>query len=623
MGWGRYGDYLLYFVTVTLTLTMFPNTNFYLQLITIDSVFSAIHFFKQFIDYKITESQIVQKSNTLYKCSLLDRYIYYFTSYFLYNTICNFFWVKYIRLIYYGFLISTLPPLLNKIINSYIFIRLRKKKENIIKTILSKQLGSLIKLSSKTYLNRDIEIQDNELVPLFDDYNKTVNYILDIMKNLLIIFLVMYVKKCSTSFYYKLTKYIYNYKTGEILESFNEISAKHTLISIIEQKRWHELLNPNSHRAILYLYQINDDKSDLLKQLFKTINFRLAKMFTIWTISSFFKKILIGPIVSLFMVFYRKRNHEIKMLDSIIEALFIVASGIVGILMKSYFLTSFLSQFGYFLIYNKFIYLVGRYITNEIYKKIKELNAKGGKYLIPIITTTILMMVFGYIVNLGTVVLVMLEFIRGLLISSNKSKSIIYISLLISGFYSNFNPLHLMHNAVVIYILMGTLELSQIVDFIKKIKINIYKIETGLLNEGNILKESIKIVFINLIIFLKNKFNRKDKCMNRFELMDTNRFPSISNKMAKKSKNKESCNSLINDQEILKRLKSNFISLNIKEKLFDLPTDQFIEAISVESDDKFIAQTLDGIENSSIAIDEFSYKKKINEVEINVVEKYC
>ncbi len=245
MTWGRYGDYLLYGLVVILTLVMSHGNNLLFQMMSIDGIFNAIHFFKKFIDHKISEDDIIKEGDPIYQCSTLDRYIYYFISFISYTTLCNFFWIKWIRVIYYGFIFTMLPPILNSITQCSLFEQIRKKKEQIIKTIVSKQLTGLIEVISKTYLKKDIKIHHSELMPLFDNYTNTLNYSLDIFYNILLVFLTIYVKKYSTSFYYNMLKYIYNYKTGVELESFHEHTAKLRLTAIMEKRQWKELLNPN------------------------------------------------------------------------------------------------------------------------------------------------------------------------------------------------------------------------------------------------------------------------------------------------------------------------------------------------------------------------------------------
>ena len=244
--WNNNFDYTIYILLVLFSCLFSSSYDLMLKMISIDSLFLAIHFFKTFFNHNLTESQIVSKSTTLYQGSLLDRYILYVTKYISYKGLCYFFWLNEFYPIYFGIHILIIPPIFNKLLTSEWFNIIRKKKEEFVKIFISKQCAQVIKFFSKIYLNKNIEIKYKEIIPLLNNYQESLNYFFDGLKNLLVILLLEYIKKCSPNFYYRVTKYIYNYKTGETLASFNSLSAKKTLNDIIDKKRWDELLKPNS-----------------------------------------------------------------------------------------------------------------------------------------------------------------------------------------------------------------------------------------------------------------------------------------------------------------------------------------------------------------------------------------
>ena len=134
------------------------------------------------------------------------------------------------------------------------FKRIRKKKEYFIKVILSKQLSLLIKIIARTHINKRIEIRHTELLHLFDDYSKTLNYVKGIFVNGAVTIVMFYLKRYK-AIYYTLTKYLYSYKTGNMLMSFNNNSSRIMLEDIFNNKKWDELLKPNVYRAIIQIYQ--------------------------------------------------------------------------------------------------------------------------------------------------------------------------------------------------------------------------------------------------------------------------------------------------------------------------------------------------------------------------------
>lgn len=436
---------------------MFPDTCIFVQMLTIDSVFNAIHFLKEFVDNNLDENMVVRRSKLLYKYSVLDRYIYYLTCFLSYTTLCNFFWISYNVLSYVSLFIFTFPLFLNKMMNCVIFHRIIKGKEDIIKFIITKQMAFLIKTMSKNYLQKDVDINHVELLPLFDNYDKTMDYMLDIIKNSLIIFLTSYIKQYSSKLSYKLMKYAYNYKTGDILKSFNEKTARNDLLDIIENKKWKLLLDPNVFRASLYLYQINNKDPDVLKKLINIFNYKLGKFFTIWTISSFFNNMLIVPIASLFMLCYRKKINISNNIENIQRIIITSLSTLIGIHFNNYMLASFLCQFGYNILCNKIVHTIYKQLMNKFLKKSYELNYRNSKYIVPIIIISLVTIIFGYNINRYNILIVLVNIVGDIAMGLYYEKSIAQIFLLLFCYSSGYNVVHIIHNSIIYYIIIGNI----------------------------------------------------------------------------------------------------------------------------------------------------------------------
>ena len=106
----------------------------------------------------------------------------------------------------------------------------------------------------------------------------------------------------------------------------------------------------------------------------------------------------------------------------------------------------------------------------------------------------------------------------------------------------------------------------------------------------------------------------------RFELLDTDLYPSISQKMEiENNKNKEVAeqNCPLNDQQVLKRLKPDCNSIKIDDSLFMLDDNDFMEAISVGSNEMFIKKN-----DTSILIESIE-DSKIIDIKSEIIEKYC
>lgn len=453
MEWGQILNWIIYLVTTLISLIKFKHHHFLFKMISIDSIFSAVHFFKVFFENAsedMRESVVIENSKQLYKTPLIERYIYYTIVNIFYITTCNFFMLSDIKIIYGGLILSCIPPILNKITNSNLFIKhVRKRKQRLIKIVASKQLVTIIKYSSSNLINKDITLEHTELLPLFEDdnYEETMNYMWDIFQTVLITLASCYVKKCSTKFYYKITKYIYKYKTGNTLKSFNEESAKLTLINIIDNKKWNELFKPDVYRASIHLYYAKDDPPDIFRILAVKTNYKMGQTFAVWTISSLYNSMLIAPIVTLVLVIYKDKKVTWKTAGSL------VISTLVGFYSNNIFITSLSCLFTEPLIFNKVVYSTGRYLVKESYYKIQELCIRNAEYNIVVLLTTLLMIIFRLLdyYDIRDLKNVFLITMSGVCKNSIK-KLVIFLLLLLGGNTSNFNPLHVVHNSIVMYI---------------------------------------------------------------------------------------------------------------------------------------------------------------------------
>ena len=439
---------------IILSFFIFPYRCLILTLFTHDGIFYALHYFFKYTNIDLTRSQIVDISSSLYKRGTIDRSIFYLIEYLFYNLVCTFLWINHSNILYYGMIILSLPYILNKILLSNIFQKIANIKEILIKKIIAKQICILIKLSSKVFLERNIKIKKTEILNLIKNYDN--DYILDILKNALIIFLLMYVKKCSTTFYYKLTKIGYRYTTGNLLQSFNGESAKETLSEIIENRYWGEFLKPNIYKAILRLYQESkfNQERDYFKEFTVTFSLKLGKFFTIYSFSSFLNNIIIIPILSLFFLLWRNVNKE-----KWIEVITIILSFVIGILTESIILTSILSVYSKILLYNPITISLLNYLIKKIKKIFIKIHFKNLNYFVQIISNLLFVFLLSIINSYFTLNIsfyyILLLFIFYILINNeNGSNGYIYSYFVVSGLISNFNIIHLIHNCLVLIVVI-------------------------------------------------------------------------------------------------------------------------------------------------------------------------
>jgi len=560
---------IIHFGIVLLAGTISLNYNFLFKMITLDSLFGALHFMGRFIDNNLTESQIVTETNSLYSGTTLDRYIYYTMLYLFYKTAFYFFWINESFIYYYIGLITIIPFIINRILQSRLFEIIRQKKEIFVKTILAKIITNIIKFCAKVYLDKEVNVKYTEIMEILKDYMETVNYFFTVLKSLAVILGLSYVKSYAPSLYYGIIKYIYNYKTGELLTSYNHDSAKYLISDIIENKKWYELTKANTFKAILYLYQMNTDKVDFFGKLIHEFNFTLIKMFSIWTIASLISNIYVSPILALCLLLYKRfmrKSNDDTLYNLLGELALIIVSAIVGYFNESYFLVSFINQFGSKLLFNSVTFIIIRVLC----KNMKEIGIdifKNNKD-----TTVSYIIINGYIlflrfINTDAYILIGLNILANVLMGVETKKQIIFGIILVTTFLSNFAFTHVIFNSIILYFIFGLFDFWSTYTIQDLLKIFLDFV-------GNMRTD------INLNINWRTKKNKY-----AFKLLDTEKYPSIS-QLGQEIKKHEA--SSIRD------------SVSIDDPIFDQPHDVFMNEISV--DDSQSAFYVKSVTSSEISI---------------------
>lgn len=565
-------DTILYFAVVTIASHIAFDYNYLLKMISIDSLFSAIHFMKSFVNKNISDSQVIKKSNSLYGGSLIDRYIYYLIVYGLYNIICAFFWIDHSYLLYYIGLLTIIPTIINKILGSKLFDVIKERKEYMAKIIISKILTMVIKFYSKLYLDRDLNLKNSEILELLKDYKEALNCLSDVVKNSFIILLLSYAKSYA-SIYYGIIKYAYNYKTGDLLTSYNTISAKQHLINIIDNRKWNELSKPNAYKAMLCLYQTNDEKSDTLCKLFKEFNFAFVKMFSIWTMASLCGSVYLVPLFSICMLLYRQYIGN-KVNDKIISELIIICIfGSLSYFIDSYLVISALCQFGSKIIFNRMTYLLIKIIRKFVKKISTNIITTNGDLLIAYVTTIVYILILKFMDFEKNYVIICLNIMANMIMNVDTKKQIVFGLLISSTHLSSYNLLHILYNSSLLYIITGISNKYNIFTFQDNVREMVSSLIILFDKYLNIVISIIQTLYENYLA-IRKRFKEKlrnllienidsDKQMNlRFKLMDTDRFPSVSAK--------------INNNVLID-------SVSIDDKVFDIDDDNmFIDGIGID-----------------------------------------
>lgn len=394
------------------------NINLILISITLDNLFSSLIVF-----FKIK----------IYKFNVIYRYLYLLTIYVIYFIIHQIFWINYQILLFSLLFI----PFIQNFLIKYIFIKyfdnIINEFNNISKILILKILTNLI----NNILNIETKICFEDIVNI----NYNFENIFLFFKKILILSVIKYFK--YNKLYYNLIKLIYNYQTGEYIESIKLINAKNNIIDIIKNKNWEKLLEINSINSLITIYIELNNNGNNLNILFNKLNYIIFKILSLFTIISFFK---LNLLIYLTHLYFDYNNHEKIMFYSYFLYLIIFFDIIQNYNFILYLLIFFES---YDIIFNNYSFMIYKILYNKLYLIFNEIT-KYNKQNILLLSLPII------IKNLPFVYLLLF------IINFNKIESV-YISILFYIFssFSNYS-----YNQMIILIPIFYLSLN----LYKKIK---------------------------------------------------------------------------------------------------------------------------------------------------------
>ena len=436
----KYIKYLYYVLMIILVKLFTPNM--LLGMVSLDGLYSSIHSIVSYI--KNTDETQKVSVRPIYKHPILDRYICYTIHFITYKMLCWVFWIPdstMTRVFSYLSMLTVIPHILNNILNSYTFQKIKKGKKDIIKTISSKQMANLVQFFSKTYLDKEVTIDYKEILPLFDNYDVTVSYLQSILKNTVITSLLNFLKIYAKKIYYKTVKYIYIYKTGDGIKSFNPNTARKALETMIENKNWGALLDTSIYNAIICLYQENTERVDIFGKLWIILRNKIAKLSAIYTVASFFSNPMLIPILSAGLYLCSEENRRI-IRKNIIKYAIYLACVPYCYTTGSYILTSLICQFGYNFIENSAVSTTVSFICNTPIQTIQNICSKNKQYSIFIPAMLIYTVYSSFHLPL-------------ILVVDDPVKICVYITFQIANYMSGTNIMHLICSAGIVYVIVG------------------------------------------------------------------------------------------------------------------------------------------------------------------------
>ena len=253
-------------------------------------------------------------------------------------------------------------------------------------------------------------------------------------------------------------------------------------------------------------------------------------------------------------------------------------------------MTSLMCQFGYSLIFNRVVESTLTYTFKKTNKLGMYFYDQNMAYTPQIIASYLYVIMFRTILGFDANILTLMQvshLIHIMMTNYDIKNCIISITMILSGQMSNFNIIHLLFNSSMICIGIVLVDLEMIDTVIKKSK-SIYLI---CLDEYEIIKDITRDKI--------NEYHDKNIVVIEEELGDDMGTPSFKKEIECIEKVNELVD--INVLDLPTSLgKSNEIGIN--SQVFDLPKEEFIEAISTtESTDKDV-----NIDDKDVNIDDKS-----------------
>jgi hypothetical protein len=246
----NYKNTLNHVLTSQTLISLYNRFTLMESLLLVDSVVCSVHFLRDFLILKLSSrklskraimvynEEIVDKYNSLYKLSTLDRYLFYLLIYIGYNSI-NYFYQEN-RYSYLLILPIVLPSIQNSLL-SFRFIgrhvdEYLEHKEIFIRYSISKMSVHFVQ-----QLHPQIEkIQNYHIFIIYKLLS--IEFVWKIINNCLFISLLNVLRSYdSTYYYYKGIKMAYYYNVGYLYNVIPLGDAIYLANIIIKEKRWREL----------------------------------------------------------------------------------------------------------------------------------------------------------------------------------------------------------------------------------------------------------------------------------------------------------------------------------------------------------------------------------------------
>jgi hypothetical protein len=502
--------FIIYFI-LGLPILYKSIMDIFLLGITCDGIFSGFYFLYKYFQKDLTENQILNSVGDIYIIDTVTRYQYYiFLDIFYYLTnLLIFFKTDYLYYIFYPFI---LPPFINCLygnteIGKIFFNSIINKRNIFLKKFFSKQLSKLIENYPFITGTPPICITYKKIMPVWDHLDNITDIIISILKNILIITGINYLKSNYSNVSYNFFKKIYNYKSGEVVSTNLTLEQAQTNIrSMILKNEWNKITSAQIINSFKIIYSNFDTQNISMK---KKLEFKIIIFFSYWSIGNFIKLEFI-PVINAIIEIYRSIK-TMKIMPNYYKITNTILAILITFIFKNAILTSFITSFGCPLFINNITFSLISYISSKKYILIDIHFNKSKFFYMLFYTMWIIFNIFINKINILNNIFInksLINNIGSIIISTLIKKSThkyIFLILYITNIINDNNLLNLIINFYIIFITSNIWEFcsSQIkisknintnIDInLKKILNNIDEINDNNLKKENLIKNTEKI----------------------------------------------------------------------------------------------------------------------------------
>jgi hypothetical protein len=394
-------------------------------------------------------------------------------------------------------LIAINIPFLQNYISRKIFASLfgaiAKIRHKFVMEIISKQISYVINSTGKVYLNKENDIIHHTEINKFLSHTDNIkNGAETLLQNVIVVSLLMYLRSYS-EYYYSLARRLYNYSAQDRIRTMKKERVIEILNDVCDKKQWDVVLQPQFIQALIFIYCDDEFAKDknIFKKYSNKLNYSIGKFVAVWSVASVIESWLYIPfsVTLLYSAMligkYYIINGNDKKFTVTTNNYFRMGSIGIGLLMDLFGfgsgIVSFTSEFAYYLLFNKAVkgfFVMLRKKGNKIKNEYHLLGIEDLKGILhqTIVGSSIYAIAYNR-QNESTLIDVNYAIVFSICMASllftcasDLRKVSTFITTLVIGLFSNFNPIHILMNIYVYYLICNYVHSEHFYNLVYTIK---------------------------------------------------------------------------------------------------------------------------------------------------------